>query len=145
MALLPFSEDAVRFCEVVCKYKALGKQHVRIRKYSYYPDGLPLTAHGSPGLVLATWSFAKNQYSHLGERCVITQFLGKIIKSPVSTLVSLHGLLFWELPLWVRGRILCLDVREHAMAHEDAKPLRYSMFVAFQGHRSTRARNAGTP
>ena len=54
MALLPFSEDAVRFCEVVCKYKALGKQHVRIRKYSYYPDGLPLTAHGSPGLVLVT-------------------------------------------------------------------------------------------
>ena len=47
----------MRFCEVVCKYKASGKQHVRKRKYSYYPDGLPLMAHGNPGLVLVTRSF----------------------------------------------------------------------------------------
>lgn len=59
MARLPFSEGAMRFCEVVCKYKASGKQHLRKRKYSYYPDGLPLLAHGSPGLVLVTRSFVQ--------------------------------------------------------------------------------------
>ena len=32
---------------------------------------------------------SKNHYSHLGDRRMITQFLGKIIKSPVSTLFLL--------------------------------------------------------
>lgn len=56
MALLPFSKDTMRFCEVVCKCKTSYRQHVRIPEYSYYPDGLPLMAHGRPGLVPVTSS-----------------------------------------------------------------------------------------
>lgn len=102
------------FCKVVCEYKTPRKQHPRTAKHSSRTDAPPAMARRSPLLTLDTVHVVKDCWVNLEESCMITQFTGKIIKSLVSSLFRYTGYSSWVLPLWTRGRILCLDLWQRA-------------------------------